>query len=124
MTGQSPNWDSIKVFKRIRFRLKLIKFDSLARTDSLLPAFLRREDACSLKFRFLSISKPKNFGLLLSQFYLFPILAQKFSFLHPETNKKHLSWFNFMLLYSNDSIVRKISCPNLFIKEFRSMLQA
>ena len=44
-----------------------MKFDNLARTESFLPAFLHNEDTYSLKFRFLSICKPGNFCLLLSQ---------------------------------------------------------
>ena len=63
------------------------KFDILARTDSLLPAYLHKEDICSLKLRFLSISKPNNFCLLLSHIFSFPILAQTSSFLYPETSK-------------------------------------
>ena len=62
-------------FKRIRLCLKLIKFDSLARTDSLLPAFLHKEGACSLKFAFLLISKPNNFYLLLSQSLFVPYIS-------------------------------------------------
>ena len=58
MRRQYPNWDSIIVFKRIHLCLKLIEFDSLA---SLLPSFLHNEVTCSLKFRFLSISKPESF---------------------------------------------------------------
>ena len=37
----------------------------------MLPAFLHKEDI-SLKLRFLSISKPSNFCLLLSQIFSFP----------------------------------------------------
>ena len=121
MRGQYPNWDSIKVFKRMRLCLK---FDSFARTDSLLSAFLLKEDTCSLKFRFLSISKPNNSCLLLSQIFSFPILPPKFSFLYPKTSKLHLSWFYFMLSFSNHSIGRKLSSSNLFIKEFKYISQA
>ena len=53
-----------------------MKFDNLARTESFLPAFLHNEDAYSLKFRFLSICKPSNFCLLLSQIVSSPILNQ------------------------------------------------
>ena len=37
MTGQDRNLDSIKVFKRKCLCVKLLKHDSLSRTDSLLP---------------------------------------------------------------------------------------
>ena len=146
MREQYPNWNSIKVLIRIRLCLKLMfktKFDSLARTDSLFPAFLHKEDACSLQFRFLSISKPNTFCLLLSQTFLFPILAQTFSFLYPETSSWHLSWFNscyyFQTMHPVDTrrridvkttscvywtIARKLLCSSLFIKEFKSISQA
>ena len=76
--------------KNTRLYLKLTKFDSLAKTDSLLPASLYKENTFSLKFRFLTISKSNNFCLLLSQFFSFPIFAETFSFLYPETSKWYL----------------------------------
>ena len=58
-----------KSFQKNTSLFKTHRFDSLARTDSFLPKFLHKEDICSLKFRFLSISKPSNFCLLLSQIF-------------------------------------------------------
>ena len=76
-----------KNFKRIRLCLKLIKVDGLARTDSLSPAFLHKEDTCSLKFKFQSISIPNNFCLILSNFFCSSILAPTFYFLYSEMTK-------------------------------------
>ena len=56
-------------FQKNTSLFKTYKIYSLARTDSLLPAFLLKEDACSLKLRFQSISKPNNFRLLRSHFF-------------------------------------------------------
>ena len=65
--GQYPNGDSIKDFIKTLLCLMFMKFDNLARTESFLPAFLHNEDTYSLNFRFLSIWKPSDFCLLLSQ---------------------------------------------------------
>ena len=102
--GQYPDCDSIKDFIKTILSLLLIIFDNLARTKSFLPAF-----------RFLSICKPSNFCLLLFQILSSPIWAQTFSCLQPDTNRWHLSWFNFILFW-NHSIVSKLSCSSLFIK--------
>ena len=55
-----------------------MKLDNISKTDSFLPVALHNEDTCSLKFRFLSICKPSNFCLLLSQVISSQICAQTF----------------------------------------------
>ena len=55
--------------KNVRCFVRL-KFYNLARTKSFLTAFLRNEDTYSLKFRFLSICKPKNFCYFSKLFHL------------------------------------------------------
>ena len=73
-----------------------MKFDNLAKTDNFFPVFLHKEAVYSSKLKVLSISAPNSFCFLLSQIFIFPIFAQIFSYLNPETSKCHLSWFNFI----------------------------
>ena len=47
MRGQKPNWNSIKVFKRIPLNVELLKFNSVAKTVTLLPAFLHKPNGPS-----------------------------------------------------------------------------
>ena len=49
MTGQKTNCDSIKDFIKTLLCLILMKFDNLAETESLLPAFFHNEDTYSFK---------------------------------------------------------------------------
>ena len=64
-----------------------MKFDNLARADNFFPAFLHNEAICSLKIKVLSFSTSKSFCFLLSQIFVFPIFAEIFSYLNPETSK-------------------------------------
>ena len=64
-----------------------MKFDNLAKTDNFFPAFQHKEAIYSSKLRVLSISAPNSFCFLLSQIFVFPIFAQTFSYLNPESSQ-------------------------------------
>ena len=76
----------MNTFIKTLFLFVLIKFDNLAKTDNFFPAFLQKEAMCSSKLKVPSICTPNSFCFLLSQIY-----AQTFSYLNPETSKRHLS---------------------------------
>ena len=81
--------------------IKLIKFISLTRTESLLLAFLQKEDRYSLKFRFLSISKSSNFRWITTfqNFFVHYMSPDILTFIS-KNEQVRLSWFNLMLLFS------------------------
>ena len=62
---------------------------------------------------------PSSICLLLSQIFVWPILVQTASCLCPETSKYHLSWFNFIKLFSNHSTATAVWCSSLLIKVFK-----
>ena len=90
--GKKPMASCVKMkfyksFRRTRLCLKLIKVDGLAKTDSLLPALLHKEDKHLLKFWFLSIFKPNNICLLLSEIFFIPYKSPKLFILYSERSK-------------------------------------
>ena len=52
---------------------------------------------------FYQLQPPAVLFFLLSQIFVLPIFTQTASCLCPEINKWHLSWFNFIKLFSNHS---------------------
>ena len=98
-----------------------INFDSLARTDCLVPAFHHKEDPYSLKFRFLLISKLSNICLLLSQFFLFPVLARTFSFFCPEKSNLYLSWLISCYYFQTVQKLDSYRVLTYFIEKFKSI---
>lgn len=76
MNRPYPNWDSLKVFERILFCLRLIKH-----------AFLHKEDTYLLKFRFLSIFTPSNICLLLSEIFFIFYTSPNIFILYSERSK-------------------------------------
>ena len=77
----------MNAFIKTLFLFVHMKFDNLAKTDNFFLAFLHKEAIYSSKLKALSISTPKSFCFLLSQIFVFPIFAQIFSYLNPETSK-------------------------------------
>ena len=60
MRGQYPNWDSMKVFMRVRNLSLFIKLVILANACSFWLAFLQIMETWSLKFNLLSMVTPSN----------------------------------------------------------------
>ena len=89
-----------------------------------LTAILQREETYSLKLKHLSITIPNNFLFELFQILALPTCVQIFLCLYPESNGWLLSWFSFMKLLSNHSIIKWQSWSNLLIKVFKSLSQA
>ena len=87
-------------------------------------AFLHNEEAYPSRLKSRSITTPSNFCFGLSQIFAWPIFAKMFSNLFPDNRRWHFSWFNFIWLFSNHSIVNKLSCSNLLIKKFKSFSHA
>ena len=86
----------MNAFIKTRFLFAHMKFDNLAKTENLFPAFLRKQAIYSSKLKVLSISTPNSYSFLLSQMFAFPICAQTFSYINPEASKWHLNWLNFL----------------------------
>ena len=63
------------------------------------------------------------FCLLYSKNFALPVFTQILSCSCPAMSKQHLHSFNFIYLFWNNSFAENLSCPNLFMKDPRSLPQ-